>query len=203
MKSSLTISGEVELRIRHNLMTNEADTGSIDRVYAHQQTLAQCRIWLDANLPNAECIAVRSNAEAVIIASEHDRSAAIAGTMAAELYSLPVMYADIEDEPNNTTRFVVIGKYQSPPSGADRTSLLVFAHNKAGSLYSLLEPLAKRNISMSNIESRPSRRGVWEYVFFIDIDGHRDDPNIAEAIADIENVSAMVTILGSYPRAVV
>jgi chorismate mutase/prephenate dehydratase len=203
MKSSLTISGEVELRIRHNLMTNEADTGSIDRVYAHQQTLAQCRIWLDANLPNAECIAVRSNAEAVIIASEHDRSAAIAGTMAAELYSLPVMYADIEDEPNNTTRFVVIGKYQSPPSGADRTSLLVFAHNKPGSLFSLLEPLAKRNISMSNIESRPSRRGVWEYVFFIDIDGHRDDPNIAEAIADIENVSAMVTILGSYPRAVV
>ena len=202
MKSSLSISGEVELRIRHNLMTNETDTGSIDRVYAHQQTLAQCRIWLDTNLPNAERIAVRSNAEAVIIASEHDRSAAIAGTMAAELYSLPVMYADIEDEPNNTTRFVVIGKYRSPPSGADRTSLLVFAHNKPGSLFSLLEPLAKRNISMSNIESRPSRRGVWEYVFFIDIDGHRDDPNIAEAIAEIENVSAMVTILGSYPRAV-
>jgi chorismate mutase/prephenate dehydratase len=173
MKSSLSISGEVELRIRHNLMTNETDTGSIDRVYAHQQTLAQCRIWLDTNLP-----------------------------MAAELYSLPVMYADIEDEPNNTTRFVVIGKYRSPPSGADRTSLLVFAHNKPGSLFSLLEPLAKRNISMSNIESRPSRRGVWEYVFFIDIDGHRDDPNIAEAIAEIENVSAMVTILGSYPRAV-
>jgi chorismate mutase/prephenate dehydratase len=202
MKSTLTISGEVELRIRHNLMTNETSTASIDRVYAHQQTLAQCRIWLDTNLPNAECIAVRSNAEAVIIASEHDRSAAIAGTMAAELYSLPVMYADIEDEPNNTTRFVVIGKYQSPPSGADRTSLLVFAHNKPGSLFSLLEPLAKRNISMSNIESRPSRRGVWEYVFFIDIDGHRDDPNIAEAIIDIDKASAMVTVLGSYPRAV-
>ena len=202
MKSSLSISGEVELRIRHNLMTNETDTASIDRVYAHQQSLAQCRIWLDTNLPNAERIAVRSNAEAVIIASQHDRSAAIAGTMAAELYSLPVMYADIEDEPNNTTRFVVIGKYQSPPSGADRTSLLVFAHNKPGSLFSLLEPLAKRNISMSNIESRPSRRGVWEYVFFIDIDGHRDDPNIAEAIEDIDKVSAMVTILGSYPRAV-
>ena len=203
MKSSLTISGEVELRIRHNLMTNEAGTDSIDRVYAHQQTLAQCRIWLETNLPNAERIAVRSNAEAVIIASEHDRSAAIAGTMAAELYSLPVMYDDIEDEPNNTTRFVVIGKYQSPPSGADRTSLLVFAHNKPGSLFSLLEPLAKRDISMSNIESRPSRRGVWEYVFFIDIDGHCDESNIAEAIAEIENASAMVTVLGSYPRAVV
>jgi chorismate mutase/prephenate dehydratase len=202
MKSSLTISGEVELRIRHNLMTSEQDISSIDRVYAHQQTLAQCRMWLDTNLPNAERIAVRSNAEAVIMASEHDRTAAIAGNMAAELYSLPVMYADIEDEPDNTTRFVVIGKYKSPPSGADRTSLLVFAHNKPGSLFSLLEPLAKRNISMSNIESRPSRRGVWEYVFFIDIDGHRDDQNVAEAIAEIEKASAMVTVLGSYPRAV-
>jgi chorismate mutase/prephenate dehydratase len=202
MKSSLTISGEVELRIRHNLMTNAQDTSAIDRVYAHQQTLAQCRMWLDTNLPNAERIAVRSNAEAVIMASEHDRSAAIAGSMAAELYSLPVLYADIEDEPDNTTRFVVIGKYKSPPSGADRTSLLVFAHNKPGSLFSLLEPLAKRNISMSNIESRPSRRGVWEYVFFIDIDGHRDEQNVAEAIADIEKASAMVTVLGSYPRAV-
>ncbi|UCB56101.1 MAG: prephenate dehydratase [Thiotrichales bacterium] len=201
MKSSLTISGEVELRIRHNLMTSETDTAAIERVYAHQQTLAQCRIWLDTSLPNAERIAVRSNAEAVIMASEHSRSAAIAGTMAADLYSLPVMYADIEDEPNNTTRFVVIGNYQSPPSGADRTSLLVFAHNKPGSLFSLLEPLARRNISMSNIESRPSRRGVWEYVFFIDIDGHRDEANVAEAIADIENASAMVTVLGSYPRA--
>ena len=202
MKSSLTISGEVELRIRHNLMTKEIDTAGIERVYAHQQTLAQCRIWLDSNLPNAERVAVRSNAEAVILASSHDRSAAIAGTMAAELYSLPVMYADIEDEPNNTTRFVVIGNYQSPPSGADRTSLLVFAHNKPGSLFNLLEPLAKRDISMSNIESRPSRRGVWEYVFFIDIDGHRDDANVAEAISEIEQASAMVTVLGSYPRAV-
>jgi chorismate mutase/prephenate dehydratase len=202
MKSSLTISGEVELRIRHNLMTNETATAAIERVYAHQQTLAQCRLWLDANLPNAQRIAVRSNAEAVIMAAQHDSSAAIAGIMASELYSLPVMYADIEDEPNNTTRFVVIGKYQSPPSGDDRTSLLVFAHNKPGSLFSLLQPLAKRNISMSNIESRPSRRGVWEYVFFIDIDGHRDEQNVADAIAEIENASAMVTVLGSYPRAV-
>lgn len=202
MKSALTVSGEVELRIRHNLMTREKATADIERVYAHQQTLAQCRLWLDINLPNAERIAVRSNAQAVIMASDHDHSAAIAGAMAAELYQMPVLYADIEDEPNNTTRFVVIGKYRSPASGDDRTSLLVFAHNRPGSLFSLLEPLAKRNISMSNIESRPSRRGVWEYVFFIDIDGHRDDENVADAIAEIEQASAMVTVLGSYPRAV-
>ncbi len=202
MKSNLTISGEVTLRIRHNLMSKENDTKNIERVYAHQQTLAQCRLWLDTNLPNAERVAVRSNSEAVIMASDNKGSGAIAGEMAADLYQLPVLHADIEDEPDNTTRFVVIGKYKSPPSGTDRTSLLVFAHNKPGSLFSLLEPLAKRNISMSNIESRPSRRGVWEYVFFIDIDGHSEDSNIAEAISEIEQASAMVTVLGSYPQAV-
>lgn len=202
MKSNLTISGEVTLRIRHNLMSKEIDNNNIKRVYAHQQTHAQCRLWLDTNLPNAERIAVRSNSEAVIMASEYEGSAAIAGVMAADLYQLPILHADIEDEPDNTTRFVVIGKYKSPPSGTDRTSLLVFAHNKPGSLFSLLEPLAKRNISMSNIESRPSRRGVWEYVFFIDIDGHSEDSNIAEAISEIEQASAMVTVLGSYPQAV-
>lgn len=202
MKSNLTISGEVTLRIRHNLMSKENDTKNIKRVYAHQQTLAQCRLWLDTNLPNAERVAVRSNSEAVIMASDNKGSGAIAGEMAADLYQLPVLHADIEDEPDNTTRFVVIGNYKSPPSGTDRTSLLVFAHNKPGSLFSLLEPLAKRNISMSNIESRPSRRGVWEYVFFIDIDGHSEDSNIAEAISEIEQASAMVTVLGSYPQAV-
>lgn len=203
MKSSLTISGEVTLRIRHNLMSREIDLANIERVYAHQQTLAQCRLWLDINLPNAARIAVRSNSEAVIMAADYPGSAAIAGESASELYNLPILNADIEDEPDNTTRFVVIGHHSAPPSGTDRTSLLVFTQNKAGSLYSLLEPLAKRNISMSNIESRPSRRGVWEYVFFIDIDGHRDDKNVADAIAEIEQASAMVTILGSYPRAVI
>ena len=203
MKSSLTISGEVTLRIRHNLMSRETELANIQRVYAHQQTLAQCRLWLDTNLPNVERVAVRSNSEAVILAADQPGSAAIAGETASELYNLPILNADIEDEPDNTTRFVVIGHYQSPPSGNDRTSLLVFAHNKAGSLYSLLEPLAKRNISMSNIESRPSRRGVWEYVFFIDVDGHRDDKNVADAIAEIEQASAKVTVLGSYPQAVI
>lgn len=202
MNSTLSISGEVTLRIRHNLISKETALSSIERVYAHQQSIAQCRIWLDRNLPNAERIAVNSNAEAVLIARDHEKSAAIAGRMAAELYDVAVMNPDIEDEPHNTTRFVVIGKYQAPPSGRDRTSLLVFAHNRPGSLYDLLKPLAKRKISMSNIESRPSRSGVWEYVFFIDIDGHHQDAALSEAIAEIEKSSAMVKILGSYPKAV-
>jgi chorismate mutase/prephenate dehydratase len=136
------------------------------------------------------------------MAGEQAGVAAIGGDTASQLYDIPILNADIEDEPDNTTRFVIIGKHQPPPSGCDRTSLLVFTHNKSGSLYRLLEPLAKRNISMSNIESRPSRRGVWEYVFFIDIDGHRDEQSVNEAIAEIGQASAMVTVLGSYPRAV-
>ena len=203
MGSSLTISGEVELRIRHNLLSSENELSDIKQVYSHQQSLAQCRLWLDKYLPNAQRIATNSNAEAVQLAHEHKNSAAIAGIKASELYDVPVLKPDIEDEPDNTTRFVVIGKHQSPPSGNDRTSLLVFAHNRPGSLFGLLEPLAKRNISMSNIESRPSRKGVWEYVFFIDIDGHRDDENVRAAIEEIEKASAMVTVLGSYPKAVI
>jgi len=202
MNSSLSISGEVTLRIRHNLISNETELASVKRVYAHQQSIAQCRLWLDKNLPHAERIAVNSNAEAVLIARDHEKSAAIAGLMAAELYDVPVLNPDIEDEPHNTTRFVVIGKYHAPPSGRDRTSLLVFAHNRPGSLYDLLKPLAKRNISMSNIESRPSRSGVWEYVFFIDIDGHHETQELRESIDEIETSSAMVKILGSYPKAV-
>ncbi|MBE9567703.1 MAG: ACT domain-containing protein, partial [Proteobacteria bacterium] len=163
----------------------------------------QCRLWLDKNLPNAERIAVNSNAEAVLISRGHKKSAAIAGVMASELYDVAILNPDIEDEPHNTTRFVVIGEYQAPASGCDRTSLLVFAHNRPGSLFELLKPLATRDISMSNIESRPSRSGVWEYVFFIDINGHQDDELISQAIAEIEKSSAMVKVLGSYPKAVI
>jgi len=202
MQSSLQICGEVSLRIRHNLITTENGLAQIERVYSHQQSLAQCRLWLDRHLPNAERLATNSNAEAVLLAKQHPHSAAIAGSNAAELYDMPVLKADIEDEPDNTTRFVVIGKHASPPSGNDRTSLMLFTNNRAGALYHLLEPLAKRGISMSNIESRPSRRGVWEYVFFIDIDGHQQDSEVAAAIAEIEQASAMVTVLGSYPKAV-
>ncbi len=202
MQSPLSINGEVELRIRHNLLTKETSLESIERIYSHQQSLAQCRLWLDKHLPHVERIATNSNAEAVLLARDHEKSASIAGILAATLYNVPVFKSDIEDEPDNTTRFVVIGNHQSPPSGADRTSLMIFAHNRPGSLYYLLEPLAKRNISMSNIESRPSRRGVWEYVFFIDIDGHREEENVKQAIEEIEQASAMVTILGSYPKAV-
>jgi len=202
INSSLLICGEVDLRIQHNLISSETELGNITKVYSHQQSLAQCRRWLDANLPDAEHYAVRSNAEAVRIAKNEKGAAAIAGIMASELYEVPVLCSEIEDEPNNTTRFIVIGKNEVPPSGNDRTSLLVTTTNKAGALHQLLKPLAERGIGMSKIESRPSRKGVWEYVFFIDIEGHKDDPALSAALAEIEHESAMVRILGSYPKAV-
>lgn len=202
INSSLKICGEVDLRIQHNLISNEADLKKITKVYSHQQSLAQCRRWLDANLPNVEHYAVRSNAEAVRIAKKEKGAAAIAGIMAAELYEVPVLCSEIEDEPNNTTRFIVIGKNEVPPSGNDRTSLLVTTNNKAGALHHLLKPLADRQIGMSKIESRPSRQGVWEYVFFIDIEGHKDNTDVSEALAEIEHETAMIRILGSYPKAI-
>ena len=202
INSSLMICGEVDLRIQHNLISNESSLDKVKKVFAHQQSLAQCRRWLDKNLPGVEYYAVRSNAEAVRLCKEEKATAAIAGKMASEIYQVPILKAEIEDEPDNTTRFIVIGKNAVPASGKDRTSLLVTTSNKAGALHELLKPLAARNISMSKIESRPSRRGVWEYVFFIDIEGHKDDPVVAEALKEIEHESAMIRILGSYPKAV-
>jgi len=202
INSTLKICGEVDLRIQHNLISNETDLKNIKKIFSHQQSLAQCRRWLDVNLPNVEQYAVRSNAEAVRLSKKEKATAAIAGKMASEIYDVPVLCAEIEDETDNTTRFIVIGKDAVAPSGDDRTSLLVTTNNKAGALHELLKPLASRNIGMSKIESRPSRRGVWEYVFFIDIDGHKDEKQVAEALTEIEHESAMVRILGSYPKAV-
>ncbi len=201
MGSSLMISGEVALRIRHNLLSKLDSLDKVERVYAHQQSLSQCNQWLDKNLPHAERIAMNSNAQAVLKAKEKNATS-IGGVLASELYDLPILRSDIEDMPDNTTRFVVIGKHRTPASGEDRTSLLVFVKNRAGSLFDLLKPLADRNISMSNIESRPSRQGVWDYVFFIDIDGHQDDEVVQHAIAEIEAASARVKVLGSFPKAV-
>ena len=202
INSSLFICGEVDLRIQHNLISNEAQLSNVKKVFSHQQSLAQCRRWLEKNLPGVELYAVRSNAEAVRMANEEAGSAAIAGKMAAEIYQVPILKSEIEDEPDNTTRFIVIGKDAVPASGKDRTSLLVTTSNKPGALHKLLKPLAERGIGMSKIESRPSRRGVWEYVFFIDIEGHKDDKKISEALKELEHESAMIRILGSYPMAV-
>lgn len=204
LSSPLHICGEVELRIRQNLMGKLKSLREIKRVCSHPQSLAQCRQWLQANLPDVELIPESSNAEAARRARDEKGTAAIAGETAAEVYGLTVLCADIEDRPDNTTRFLVIGRRMFGPSGNDRTTLLVSTgHTEApGALHRLLEPLARNNVSLSRIESRPSQRRKWDYVFFIDLEGHIDDPPVAKALARLKTRASLYRVLGSYPRAV-
>lgn len=200
--SSVKICGEVVLPIHHKLLSMEADTGAVVRLYGHQQALAQCRRWLDHHLPRAERVPVSSNAEAARRASGEPGAGAIAGAGAAQIYGLASLAEDIEDEPSNTTRFLVVGRQAPPPSGEDKTSLLFSMPNRAGALYHMLGALAEHGVSMTRIESRPSRRGAWEYVYFVDIEGHAQESPIAEALEALQERASMFKLLGAYPRMV-
>ncbi len=202
IQSLLNIVGEVTLRIHHHLMTRAESLLAVRRVYSHQQSLAQCRAWLDRHLLHAERVQVGSNAEAARRAAEEPESAAIAGEAAAELYDLAILARRIEDDPGNTTRFLIIGPEDAPPSGQDKTSLLLSCRNESGGLHRLLTPLADHQISMTRIESRPSRQGVWDYVFFVDLHGHRTQPTVAAALEQLKQAANLFKVLGSYPEAV-
>lgn len=202
LTSPLRICGEVTLRIKHNLLGRNIAMSEIRKVYSHSQSLAQCRGWLDLHLPAAERIAVGSNAEAARMAADEPGVAAIAGDSAAEIYRLEPLASNIEDEPGNTTRFLVIGQKDASSSGDDKTSLMFTTLNRAGGLHAMLSPFAKYGISMTRIESRPSRRGQWDYVFFVDVEGHREDESLRQALQELDQVAAQVKILGSYPKAV-
>ena len=203
-QSAVGVCGEVVVRIHHHLMakTPPKDFAAIRRVFSHGQSLAQCHEWLNANLPHVERVAVASNAEAARRAAEEAGSAAVAGEMAAEHYGLAILASNIEDEPNNTTRFLILGDYQPKPSGKDKTSMVLSARNRAGAVYEMLTPFATRGVSMTKFESRPSRVALWEYLFFVDIEGHRDDANVAAALAEVEKIAGYLKVLGSYPAAV-
>lgn len=202
LNSSLLICGEVELRIHHNLLSNNDNLDKIKEVFSHQQSLAQCREWLDIHLPNAKRTAVSSNAEAARIAAGKADGAAIAGEAASEIYNLLVVEKNIEDEPDNTTRFLIVGKQAPGVTSDDKTTLILSTQNRPGALHDLLAVLAKAGISMSKIESRPSRRMLWDYLFYIDIDGHQEDPLVSASLAKLRDQSSTLKILGSYPRAV-
>jgi len=202
MHSSLRICGEVLLRVHHHLVSAGGNRDGIDTVYSHQQSFAQCREWLDANLPVAQRVSVSSNAEAARRAAEEPRSAAIAPSMAAEIYGLEMLAERIEDEPDNTTRFLVIGDHEVPPSGDDKTSLLISARNRPGALFHLIKPLADHGIDMTRLESRPTRGRLWEYVFFVDIRGHADSDEVRPALDALADEAALCRVLGAYPRAV-
>ena len=202
--SPLRICGEVELRIHQFLMGAMTSMPKIKRICSHPQSLAQCRGWLDEHLPDVPRIPVASNAEAARRARDEAGTAAIAGETAAEVYGLKLLATEIEDRDDNTTRFFVVGRKVFNPSGDDRTTILCSGlhTDSPGALFRLLEPLAKYKISLTRIESRPSRRKKWDYVFFFDIEGHADEPNVATALAALKKRASLFRVLGSYPRAV-
>jgi len=201
--SALKICGEVTLRVHHHLLGKGQDASNAKRVLAHQQSLAQCREWLDANLPRLERVAVASNAAAARQAAQDPAAVAIAPASAAGIYGLNILTKNIEDRPNNTTRFLVIGALETESTGQDKTSVMVTGRNRPGALHHLLAPLARHRINMTRIESRPSRQAMWEYVFFIDFEGHIKDRKVRKMLDALEKEAAVLKWLGSYPRAAV
>lgn len=201
LTSPLKICGEVELAVHQHLMSRTGRLEDIERVYSHPMSLAQCKAWLRQHLPKAEKVPVSSNAEAARRARTADDAAAIAGESAGQVYGLKVVAGPIEDRPDNTTRFLVLGRELFSPSGHDRTSLLVYVRDQPGALYNVLSPFAKHGVSMNRIESRPSHTGRWQYAFFIDVSGHVHDAKVSSALSELGDYAADVKVLGSYPVA--
>ncbi|MDO8412628.1 MAG: prephenate dehydratase [Gallionellaceae bacterium] len=199
LQSPLKVCGEVLLTVHQCLLSQASDIGGVQRVYSHPQSFGQCQGWLNTHLPKAERVGVASNAEAAMLAAQQPLTAAIAGKIAAQHYAVPVRAENIEDDPRNTTRFLVIGNQDVAPSGKDKTSLVMSAPNRPGAVHDLLLPLAQQGVSMTKLESRPARAGLWEYVFFVDIEGHQSDIKVAAALAELKQAAAFMKILGSYP----
>jgi chorismate mutase/prephenate dehydratase len=202
LTSAVRVCGEVELRVHQHLLSRSGRMEEIERVYSHPQSFAQCRAWLRAHLPHAELVPVASNADAARRARNSDDAAAIAGANAATMYGLRTVAGPIEDRPDNTTRFLVLGRELFSPSGNDRTSLLVYIKDQPGALYRVLEPFARNGLSMTRIESRPGHAAPWQYAFFIDIDGHAHDAAMERALADLGEFAQEVRVLGAYPVAI-
>ncbi len=202
LTSPLRICGEVELRVHQYLLSRSGRLEDVERIFGHPQALAQTGGWLRTHLPGVEKLPVSSNAEGARRARQADDSAAIAGESAAIVYGLKKVAGPIEDRSDNTTRFLVIGRQPFPPSGNDRTSLLVFIRDRPGALYGVLEPLARRGISMNRIESRPEHGQRWQYAFFIDVAGHCDESPLKDALDEIGAQGDSVRVLGSYPVAI-
>ncbi len=201
LTTSVNIIGERALRIRHHLLTRDGTVGAATRVRAHPQALAQCQNWLTQNYPQLAREAVSSNAEGARQASQDPDIAAIAGEQAALSWELQAVASDIQDDPHNRTRFYAIGRLETWPSGRDKTSLILAVPNRAGAVYEMLKPLAENGVSMTRFESRPARTAEWEYFFYVDIEGHRQSPEVEAALATLKAQTAFFKVLGSYPAA--
>ena len=201
LQTSLSISGEISLPVHHSLMTKGGTMAGITHIRAHSQALAQCQAWLNQHFPQIERQAVASNGEAARMASDDSTVAAIAGEIAGEKYGLQVVHAHIQDDPHNRTRFAVIGRLHTTPSGRDQTSLVLSVPNQPGAVHRMLAPLAEHGVSMTRFESRPARTGTWEYYFYVDIEGHLQEKKVADALDELKRNAAFFKVLGSYPLA--
>jgi len=198
----LKVSGEVELRVRHNLIIRPGmKMGDVKDVLSHPQALGQCRRFLSQNLPAARRVEVASTAKAVEMLKSLKDAAAIGTELAAEVNKMEILVRGIEDNPNNFTRFFVIGRSVAPPSGEDKTSIAFTVPNVPGSLYHALGEFAVRNINLTKIESRPTKQRPWEYIFYVDFEGHASDTNCLEALEGLRKKAAFLEVLGSYPKA--
>ena len=202
LNTSLKVLGERSVAIHHNLMTKNGTMDGVTRIMAHPQALAQCQNWLGRHYPAVQLDAASSNAEAARIAASDPTVAAIAGQQAAEHWDLTVVNAGIQDEAQNRTRFLAIGNIESLPSGNDKTSLVVAVPNRAGAVHEMLAPFATHQVSMTRLESRPARTGQWEYYFYIDLLGHKDEGSVQAALEQLKHQVAFFKVLGSYPRQV-
>ncbi|HEX4797852.1 MAG TPA: prephenate dehydratase [Burkholderiales bacterium] len=202
LATPLRICAEVVLRVQQNLMAKRPSMKAIRKVYSHPQSLAQCHQWLSQNLPGAQRVPLASNAEAARVAAKEAGAAAIGPEIAAARYGLKLLARSIEDDPKNRTRFLVLGSHDAGPSGKDRTSLVMTTHNKPGSLHDLIASFSTCGVNMTRLESRPARTGQWEYYFYVDIEGHQQDPKVAKALAELRDKAPFVKIFGSYPAAV-
>ena len=198
--SPLSICSEVYLPIRHSLLSKKSNMKQVKWIYSNPQVFGQCRGWLEKNLPQAKLREVASTAKAAQIAARHADSACIASELAAKKYRLLVVARSIEDSASNVTRFLVIGRKMSKISGADKTSIMFSVKDKPGVLHDMLSPFKKKGINLTKIESRPSRRKLWKYYFFVDMEGHSETPKIKKALRDLENKYHFLKILGSYPK---
>ncbi len=197
--SNVKVCAEIMLEISHNLLSKEKDTNHIKKVYSNPQVFGQCRTWIKANLPTAELVEVSSTAKAAIRAAKERNSAAIASQLAADLYGLNVLHKDIEDVPHNVTRFLVIGNNYADRTAKDKTSIMFAVKDKVGALHDTLKAFKQNNINLTKIESRPSKKKVWEYYFFVDFNGHCEDRKVKNALSELEKHCAFVKILGAYP----
>ncbi len=208
LSSPLKICGEITLPVHHCLLSKQHDITQISHVFSHSQSLSQCHEWLNKNLPRAQREAVTSNARAAqmihdLVSTDGTFAAAIASKRAAELFNLNILAENIEDDPKNTTRFLVLGSHDVAASGTDKTSLVMTTKNKPGAMIDLLEPLSRHGVSMTKLESRPSKQSLWDYVFFVDIEGHQSDAKVQAALQDLQARASFLKVLGSYPVAVI